>query len=135
MPYIGSSNKNVNTRSLIEHQHYLRVDADTTTYPNYYSFQVNYTPGNITVVVGNTFLNHTEYVATNGKEVLIPTSYTISSTDPIEIIGYNVPTSYVLERSDVNITNGIIGGVNVTDFKSILDRLDALEAQVASLTS
>ena len=112
MPYIGSAIKNVNTRSAIDHQQFLGSTADTITNPGYYTFYVNYSPGNVTVIVAGSHISHTDYIATNGTDVRISNSaVTINANDAVEITGYNIPTSQVLERSDVNITGGKISGI------------------------
>ena len=112
MPYIGSAIKNINTRSAIDHQQFLGSTADTITNPGYYTFYVNYSPGNVTVIVAGSHISHTDYIATNGTDVRISNSaVTINANDAVEITGYNIPTSQVLERSDVNITGGKISGI------------------------
>jgi hypothetical protein len=116
MPYIGSAVKSINTRSAVDHQQFLGSSADTVTNPGYYTFYVNYSPGNISVFVAGNNISHTDYTANNGTDVRISTStLTINPADNVEIIGYNIPTSQVLERSDVNITGGSIRNVEISD--------------------
>lgn len=117
MPYIGSTPRNVNTRSAIDHQSYLGSQADTSTNSGYYTFYVNYTPGNVSVVLRGVHMADSDFVATTGTDVRISTStITLASDDVIEIIGYGVPTSQVLERSDVNITGGQISNTTVAGY-------------------
>jgi hypothetical protein len=107
MPYLGASPRNINTRSVIDHQEYLGSQADTSTNSGYYTFYVNYTPGNVSVVVRGVHMASSDYTATNGTDVRISTStITLANDDVIEIIGYGIPSSQILERSDVNITGG-----------------------------
>jgi len=94
MPYIGSAVKSINTRSAVDHQQFLGSSADTVTNPGYYTFYVNYSPGNISVFVAGNNISHTDYTANNGTDVRISTStLTINPADNVEIIGYNIPTS------------------------------------------
>jgi len=107
MPYLGASPRNINTRSVIDHQEYLGSQADTSTNSGYYTFYVNYTPGNVSVVIRGVHMASSDYTATNGTDVRISTStITLANDDVIEIIGYGIPSSQILERSDVNITGG-----------------------------
>jgi len=113
MPYLGASPRNINTRSVIDHQEYLGSQADTSTNSGYYTFYVNYTPGNVSVVIRGVHMASSDYTATNGTDVRISTStITLANDDVIEIIGYGIPSSQILERSDVNITGG--QAVNLT---------------------
>jgi hypothetical protein len=113
MPYLGASPRNINTRSVIDHQEYLGSQADTSTNSGYYTFYVNYTPGNLSVVIRGVHMASSDYTATNGTDVRISTStITLANDDVIEIIGYGIPSSQILERSDVNITGG--QAVNLT---------------------
>jgi hypothetical protein len=74
---------------------------------------VNYTPGNVSVVIRGVHMASSDYTATNGTDVRISTStITLANDDVIEIIGYGIPSSQILERSDVNITGG--QAVNLT---------------------
>jgi hypothetical protein len=58
-----------------------------------------------------------DYTATNGTDVRISTStITLANDDVIEIIGYGIPSSQILERSDVNITGG--QAINLTQVGS-----------------
>ena len=116
MPYIGSAVKSINTRSAIDHQQFLGSTADTITNPGFYTFYVNYSPGNISVFVAGNNISHTDYTANNGTDVRISTgTLTINPTDNVEIIGYNVPTSQVLERAEVNITGGTISNTTISN--------------------
>ena len=116
MPYIGSAVKSINTRSAIDHQQFLGSTADTITNPGFYTFYVNYSPGNISVFVAGNNISHTDYTANNGTDVRISTgTLTINPTDNVEIIGYNVPTSQVLERTEVNITGGTISNTTISN--------------------
>ncbi len=116
MPYIGSAVKSINTRSAVDHQQFLGSSADTITNPGYYTFYVNYSPGNISVFVAGNNISHTDYTANNGTDVRISTgTLTINPTDNVEIIGYNVPTSQVLERTEVNITGGTISNTTISN--------------------
>jgi len=132
MPYFGSNLQNVSNRSMIEHLRFLGSDADVTTNLGVSTFYVNYTPENVSVIVQGNYLLPSDFEATNGKDIRI--SSTINNTDVIEIIGYNVRSSVVLERTDVHITAGKIGGVDVSQFKEMLERIEALETQVANLS-
>jgi hypothetical protein len=123
MAYIGSSARNTNTRSLIDHKEYLGSHADTSTNSGYYTFYVNYKPGNITVVIRGINMASSDYIATNGSDVRISTSsITLQNDDVIEIIGYSVPNSNVLERSDVNITGGQAINLEKVDAKYYMNR-------------
>ena len=116
MPYIGSAVKSINTRSAIDHQQFLGSTADTITNSGFYTFYVNYSPGNISVFVAGNNISHTDYTANNGTDVRISTgTLTINPTDNVEIIGYNVPTSQVLERTEVNITGGTISNTTISN--------------------
>ena len=109
MPYFGSSPRNTNTRSVIDHQSYLGSQADTSTNSGYYTFYCNYTIGNVSVILRGVHMADSDYTATNGTDIRISTSsFTINNDDVIEIIGHTVPSSQILERSDVNITGGAI---------------------------
>lgn len=117
MPYLGASPRNINTRSVIDHQEYLGSQADTSTNSGYYTFYVNYTPGNVSVVIRGVHMASSDYTATNGTDVRISTStITLANDDVIEIIGYGIPSSQILERSDVNITGG--QAINLTQVGS-----------------
>mgnify|MGYP003150728458 CR=1 FL=1 len=50
MGYIGNTNKSVNTRTVIDHQNYTVLQSDRTN-SGFYTFYVNYTPGNLSVFV------------------------------------------------------------------------------------
>ncbi|MEK9694123.1 MAG: hypothetical protein VW270_00085 [Candidatus Poseidoniales archaeon] len=135
MPFIGNTHKTILPTSTIDHQKLLGSNADTTTNAGYSTFYVRYSPGNVSVIVNGTYLMADAYVAENGTDVRIATTtLTIAPTDQIEIIGYNLPISNILERTDVHIVGGKIAGIDVADFANILDRLQALEDQVATLT-
>ena len=122
MAYIGASSRNINTRTLVDHQYFTGGQADSSTNSGYYTFYVNYTPGNVTVILRGITLGSTDYIATNGTDIRIATAdVTLNSDDSIEIIGYSVPASNVLERSDVNITGGQITGVQKTDSRLFMN--------------
>ena len=113
MPYIGSAIQNVNTRSAVDHQQLLGSMADTTIQSGYSTFFVNYSPGNVTVSVAGVQISHENYIATNGTDVrILNSAVTINANDAVEITGFNVPTSQVLERTNVNITGGTISNVD-----------------------
>ena len=113
MPYIGSAIQNVNTRSAVDHQQLLGSMADTTIQSGYSTFFVNYSPGNVTVSVAGVQISHANYIATNGTDVrILNSAVTINANDAVEITGFNVPTSQVLERTNVNITGGTISNVD-----------------------
>ena len=133
--FIGNTHRPVLPTSTIDHQKLLGSDADTVTNAGFNTFYVSYSPGNVSVIVNGTYLMADAYVAENGTNVQIATStMTIAPTDQIEIIGYNLPISSILERTDVHIVGGKIACIDVADFANVLDRLQALEDQVATLT-
>ena len=133
--FIGNTHRPVLPTSTIYHQKLLGSDADTVTNAGFNTFYVSYSPGNVSVIVNGTYLMADAYVAEHGTNVQIATStLTIAPTDQIEIIGYNLPISSILERTDVHIVGGKIAGIDVADFANVLDRLQALEDQVATLT-
>ena len=124
MPYFGSSPRNTNTRSVIDHQSYLGSQADTSTNSGYYTFYCNYTIGNVSVILRGVHMADSDYTATNGTDIRIATSsFTLNNDDVIEIIGHTVPSSQILERSDVNITGGAISNavLNNTNTYNFLD--------------
>lgn len=120
MGYIGNTNKSVNTRTVIDHQNYTVLQSDRTN-SGFYTFFVNYTPGNLSVFVKGVALAESDYTANNGKDVRIPTTIPLSNEDDVEIIGYTVPATSILERSDVNITAGTIGGLRQMDSRLYLN--------------
>jgi large exoprotein involved in heme utilization and adhesion len=122
MAYIGSAPRATNTRTIIDHKFYTGSQADSSTNSGYYTFYVNYTVGQITVLVRGIAMDHNDFVATNGTDVRISTSLiTLANEDTIELIGHIVPSANVLERSDVNITGGRITGVQSTDSRLFMN--------------
>lgn len=123
MPYFGSSPRNTNTRSVIDHQSYLGSQADTSTNSGYYTFYCNYTIGNVSVVLRGVHLADSDYTATNGTDIRIATSsITLNNDDVIEIIGHTVPSSQILERSDVSITGGQAINLEKVDSKFYMNK-------------
>tara|TARA_A100001015_G_scaffold317104_1_gene433163 strand:+ start:948 stop:1427 length:480 start_codon:yes stop_codon:yes gene_type:complete len=123
MAYIGSSPKNINTRSVIDHKEYLGSHADTSTNSGFYTFYANYTPGNVSVIIRGVNAGSSDYTATNGTDIRISTStLTLNNDDVIEIIGYTTPSSQILERSDVNITGGQAINLEKLDAKLFMNK-------------
>jgi len=112
--YIGSSARTVNPSEIIDQKEYTVSDSSDIIVNtiDYYRFYCNYTPGNVSLFVQGILVASSAYVADNGTDVRIEkATVTLASTAEIQIIGYNVPTSQMLERSDVSITGGNITGV------------------------
>lgn len=107
MAYLGSTPKSTNSRSVIDTKEYLGFHADTSTNSGYYTFYANYTPGHVNVIVRGIVLAETDFIAINGTDIRISTSdVTLNNADVIQIVGYTLPVSNVLERSDVSISGG-----------------------------
>ena len=121
MSYIGSSPKTINPSSSFDHRTFVGAEEDDGTY---YIWNVNYSPGMVSVIVRGVNMATTDFVATNGTQVKILKSIlTIdNANDHIEIIGYTAPISNVLERSDVNITGGQASNLEKVDSKFYLNK-------------
>ena len=121
MPYLGSSPRTINTRATIDHRSFTGAEEDDGTY---YIWNVNYTPGMVSVVVRGVHMADSDYVATNGTQVKILKSILTldNANDDVEIIGYTAPVSQVLERSDVNITGGQASNLEKVDSKFYLNK-------------
>lgn len=121
MPYLGSSPRTINTRATIDHRSFTGAEEDDGTY---YIWNVNYTPGMVSVVVRGVHMADSDYVATNGTQVKILKSILTldNANDDIEIVGYTAPVSQVLERSDVNITGGQASNLEKVDSKFYLNK-------------
>lgn len=123
MPVIGSANKTRATKTTIDHREYLGGHADTVANPGYYTFFLNYSPGNLTVTVRGVNLATTDYIATNGTDVRIDTSaLTLNSDDVVELLGFGMPASDILGRSDVNVTGGQAINLERVDAKYYTNR-------------
>ena len=123
--YIGSSARTVNPSEIIDKKEYT-ISGSTDIVVNgidYYRFYCNYTPGNVSLFVQGALIASSVYIADNGTDVRIQKStVSLTSTDEIQIIGYNVPTSQILERSDVSITGGNINGVEQVGAKFFMNK-------------
>lgn len=107
MPYLGSAPRTTNAANLIDHKEYLGANADTATNSGYYTFVASYTPNHVSVIVRGINLATSDFVATNGVDIRIPTSsITLQAEDVIEIIGHTTTTNQVIERSDIHLTGG-----------------------------
>lgn len=123
MAYIGAAPRATNTRTVIDVQEYLGSQADTSTNAGYYTFYVNYTPGNVNVMVRGVVLAVSDFIGTNGTDIRISTSdITLNNEDVIQIVGYTVPSSNVLERSDVSITGGYAVNMDRVDSRYYMNK-------------
>ena len=120
--YIGNQvNTNRLNSTLHEHQHFTASQADTVTNAGFYTFTVNYTPGNVQVYVRGILLASTDFTASNGTDIRIAqSSVTLESNDSVEIIGTKLDSSNILlEQSSVSISGGSIGGDTAINVKNI----------------
>ena len=120
--YIGNQvNTNRLNSTLHEHQHFTASQADNVTNAGFYTFTVNYTPGNVQVYVRGIMLASTDFTASNGTDIRIAhSSVTLENNDSVEIIGTKLDSSNILlEQSSVSISGGSIGGETAINVKNV----------------
>ena len=120
--YIGNQvNTNRLNSTLHEHQHFTASQADSVTNAGFYTFTVNYTPGNVQVYVRGIMLASTDFTASNGTDIRIAhSSVTLENNDSVEIIGTKLDSSNILlEQSSVSISGGSIGGDTAINVKNV----------------